>query len=335
MMTPTADNGRMDAVAEVADRYRRFAVAEAPSRSSLYAEWAAGVADDVDVCHVLARIPASRRQPPLVFAVTRMLGAPEQAFSRWRDWLLEHADAVVAETSRRSLQTNEPLRCAALLPALATIPGPIGFLEVGASAGLCLQPDRYSYRYRRPDHPDVRLDPPSGMSPVVLDANITGDAPLRLPEIRWRMGADLTPMSAGDPDDRAFLMALVWPGERGRAQRIEAALDLARREPIEVASGDASDPDLVPRLLSGMPDGLTPVVSTLGLLPHLPRAARERLIGAIADTGAIWVSLDPLQAHDRWTAPVDPGAGRFVLHRDGAPLAYADPLGASLEWLTG
>ncbi len=35
-------------------------------------------------------------------------------------------------------QTNEPGRCAVLLPLLAALPQPLALLEVGASAGLCL-----------------------------------------------------------------------------------------------------------------------------------------------------------------------------------------------------
>ncbi len=48
----------------------------------------------------------------------------------------------------RSTQTSEPGRCATLLLLLARLPQPLALLEVGASAGLCLLPDRYGYDYQ-------------------------------------------------------------------------------------------------------------------------------------------------------------------------------------------
>ena len=47
----------------------------------------------------------------------------------------------------RRTQTNEAARCALMLPLLAALPQPLALLEVGASAGLCLLPDRYGYDY--------------------------------------------------------------------------------------------------------------------------------------------------------------------------------------------
>jgi hypothetical protein len=209
--------------AAVRERYARFARDEAPDRSELYADWATGVARDSEIARILARIPATRRQPPLVFAVTRMLGAPEVPFAAWSAWLREHADEVVAEASRRRLQTNEPQRCAALLPALATIDGPIALLELGASGGLCLYPDRYSYRYRATGGMTA-LDPADGPSTVVLECDVYGDPPLRMPHVVWRAGIDLDPLDAADAGDRRFLTSLVWPGESGRADRFEVQL---------------------------------------------------------------------------------------------------------------
>lgn len=317
----------------VRERYARFAENEAPGRSALYAEWAAGVAGDLDVQQVLARIPENRRQPPLVFAVTRVLGASLDGYSVWREFVLGNADAVVAECSARSLQTNEPLRLAALLPVLSEIDGPIALLEVGASAGLCLYPDRYSYRFVGSDGQVRRaLDPHDGVSPVVLTSRVDGELPeMRLPEIVWRAGIDLAPLDARDADDRRWLQGLVWPGETGREERIAAALDIAAVDPPSLVAGDALD--RLDALVAEAPAGATLVITTPGVLVHIPRAARSTLVARILALPARWITIDPPALLDVWEPPVDaadwPG---FVVALDGRVRAAADPLGAWWEW---
>ncbi|CAN5569913.1 hypothetical protein BH10ACT5_BH10ACT5_05900 [soil metagenome] len=319
-----------EVAAEVAERFGRFAREEAPGRSELYAEWAAGVVSDGEVTAILGRIPARHRQPPLVFAVTRLLGAPERSYRDWAEWVREHADDVVTGCTAHSLQTNEPLRCAALLPALSAIDGPVALLEVGASAGLCLYPDRYSYRYL--GGPD--LDPRDGRSAVILDSKLRGGGPsLRMPEVVWRAGIDLAPLDAADAEDRSFLVSLAWPGEAGRAARIEAALDIAAADPPLLVRGDATERAALQALAALAPSGATLVITTPGVLPHIPREGRDRLIANIADIDAVWVSIDPPDLRFEGVAPIDPAAwGGFVLRRDGRALAAVDPLGAFVEW---
>jgi hypothetical protein len=53
---------------------------------------------------------------------------------------------------KRRTETNEPTRCATLLPLLALLPKPLALLEIGASAGLCLLPDLYGYEYNGTVH---------------------------------------------------------------------------------------------------------------------------------------------------------------------------------------
>lgn len=326
-----------EAAADVARRYARFARDEAPGRSMLYADWAHGVGEDPATAALLARIPETHRQPPLVFAVTRLLGAPEAPFRAWATWLAEHADEVVAEASTRRLQTNEPQRCAALLPALSTVDGPIALLEVGASAGLCLFPDRYSYRFHDArDGGVVRLDPRGGASAVVLACEIGGGPPLRMPDVVWRAGIDLAPLDAADETDRRFLTTLVWPGEDGRAARIEAALDIAAGDPPLLIAGDASDPDVLRAAAALAPTEATLVVTTPGVLPHIPRAGRERLLETLGSLDAVWITIDPPALHQAWNPPIDPASwGGFVLGRDGLALAAVDPLGGFVEWRAG
>lgn len=312
----------------VVDRYRRFARDEAPGRSAVYETWARRVGDDARVAAVLSRIPETRRQPPLVFAVVRLLGAPLDDVDAWAAWVLAHADAIVEECARRSVQTNEPLRCAALLPALAMIDGPIALLEIGASAGLCLYPDRYSYRYRRGDEV-VALDPADGPSRVVLDSDLEGHPDLRLPEIVWRAGIDLHPLDARHEADRAWLTGLVWPGEEGRRERVEGALDIAAEDPPVLIAGDGAS--ALPALAAQAPVGATLVVTTPGVLAHVPRAHRSAVIAAARSAGR-WITLDAPGLHDGWTRRPEPVRGGFALALDGDVLAEVDPLGAWVAW---
>ncbi len=324
-----------DEVAAVRERYARFARDEAAHRSILYAQWAQRVADDLAAAAVLARIAATHRQPPLVFAVARVLGCGLVPADRWAAWLVEHADAVVAECGRRGLQTNEPLRCAALLPALSRIDGPIALLEVGASAGLCLYPDRYSYRYD--DGARVhRLDPADGASRVGLHARWRGEwSGLRLPDVVWRAGIDLQPRDAADPADRAWLTGLVWPGEAGRAERVAAALDIAAVDPPLLAAADAAD--ALERVAAQAPAGATLVVTTPGVLVHVPWAQRERIVATARALGR-WITMDAAGLHSavrgQWHPTPDAEAwpdGAFALALDGEVIAAVDPLGAIVQ----
>ncbi|KYJ97589.1 DUF2332 domain-containing protein [Microbacterium sp. CH1] len=317
----------------VQERYARFAATEAPGRSALYAEWAAGVAADPEIRELLRRIPPTRRQPPLVFAVSRLLGAGHGPYREWREFVLAQADRLVGECTRRALQTNEPLRTAALLPVLAEIDGPIALLEIGAAAGLCLYPDRYSFRFTDGDGRVRRaLDPLDGPSTVLLESTVSGDLPpLHLPEVVWRAGIDLAPLDAAAADDRRWLRALVWPGEEGREQRIIAALDIVAAHPPLLVAGDAAAH--LDDLAASAPADATLVITTPGVLVHIPRAERTDLVATIAGLPAHWVTIDPPGLLDVWEPPVDaetwPG---FVVAHDGRVRAAADPLGAWWEW---
>ncbi len=323
-----------DELAAIGDRYRRFAADEAPGRSDLYASWADRVARDRELQLALRPIAANRRQPPLVFAVTRLLGSGDVDADAWASWLLAHADEVVAECAVRSVQTNEPLRCAALLPELARIDGPIALLEVGASAGLCLYPDRYSYRYHGAGE-EVRLDPAAGVSPVVLECDVRGERMprLRRPEIVWRAGVDLAPLDVGDARDVDWLAQLVWPGESGRAERIRAAAAIASADPPRLVRADAVDG--IRELAALAPAEATLVVTTPGVLAHIPRARRGQVIEAARSAGR-WLTIDDIDLHDGW-ADLDRPAwrGGFAVALDGRVGAAADPLGRWWEWRGG
>jgi len=228
--------------------------------------------------------------------------------------------------SRRT-QTNEPARCATLLPALAQLPPPLALIEVGASAGLTLLVDKYSYNYaghrllgRDPLAPTLRCAP---RGPVPLPAEV--------PEIAWRAGLDINPLDVNDADDVRWLSCLVWPGEGDREQRLAAALAAARRDPPAVHRGDLLT-DL-PALATRAPAGATLVVYHTNVLAYVAPGERGRFIAAVRDLGAVWLSNEGPGVVPGLN-PAGPGTGQSLLVRDGRTLlAHTDLHGAWLHWL--
>ena len=133
--------------ANLSNRYSRFAEVEARDHSPSYAALARGVAGDREVLSFLITLPRGKQQPNLLLAAVRHLFGISSDWQRFRHILLANADAVRSIMLAHSTQTNEPARCAVLLPVLAQLPQPLALIEVGASAGLCLLPDLYGYDY--------------------------------------------------------------------------------------------------------------------------------------------------------------------------------------------
>ena len=121
-----------DAVARLADIYRRFADREAVSRSPLYVEICEGISGDGEILSLLVRLPLEKRQPNLLLAAVKYLRGVSEDWPDFRSWTLSHWNDVEPVILTRRTQTNEPARCATLLPLFAQLPPPLALLEVGA-----------------------------------------------------------------------------------------------------------------------------------------------------------------------------------------------------------
>src|SRR5258708_548002 len=150
--TPTEKHVMTD---QIAEHYKRFARIEAKNNSPLYEKLANHVSESAEALGFLGRLPRERQQPNLLFAAARLVAGTPTLTRDFDTALRENADAIAEVRLTRTTQTNEPGHCATLLPALAQIEGPLALIEVGASAGLCLLPDAYSYDWGR-----QRLTPP-------------------------------------------------------------------------------------------------------------------------------------------------------------------------------
>jgi hypothetical protein len=315
---------------DVADHYRWFARVEAAPVSPTYAELAAAVAEDADVLAFLGTLPPLKRQANLLLAALTFLhGGPPAGGAQLHDRVVGDDDRLRSTMLSRATQTNEAARCSALLPLLADLPGPLALIEVGASAGLCLYPDRYGYEYD-----GVRVGPPSA---VQLRCTTTGRGPVPrgVPRVVRRAGIDLNPLDPADPEDVDWLAALIWPGMVGRQQRLHAAAAIAAREPAELVRGDVLD--RLPEVVAAMPADSSVVVFHTAVLAYLDTAARDDFVELVTDLPVRWISQEgagvlPTVAARLPEAP-DAGENRFLLARDGEPLAWTRPHGGQIDWL--
>jgi hypothetical protein len=321
---------------EIADNYRRFARLEAHDRSPLYEELAEGVADDAQVLEFLLALPRRLRQPNLLLGVVRLLFGTAADYPAFRSLVVENWAKISAEMRVRRTQTNEPARCAALLPLLVSLPQPVALLEVGASAGLCLLPDRYRYDY---GSGSPILGPSD--SPVLLRCSVTSPsgaaaaAPSELPQVVWRLGVDIAPIDVRAAAATRWLEALLWPGEGDRLERLRAALDVARRDPPSLVQHDLTTG--IGDLLAAAPSGATVVVFHTAVLAYLPANARAAFAAEVGSLPVVWLSQEGASVFPHVAAQIGAdelaeNEGCFALSRDGVPVAWTDPHGAFLRW---
>ncbi|SDI87021.1 hypothetical protein SAMN04488693_1291 [Arthrobacter subterraneus] len=313
--------------------YRNFAEVEARGVSPVFFDWASSIADDEDVLALIGELPLRKRQPNLVFAAARFKGAPVAGYDEFRSWLLSHWTRVEPVILERSTQTNEAGRCAVLLPALSQLEGPLALIEAGAAAGLCLYPDKYSYRYDT-GNDVVSLDPVEGPSAVELPCRIDAESvPNRLPEVVSRTGVDLNPLDVSDPSQAEWLETLVWPEHDARRTRLRSAATISAAEPPAIRRGDLVQ--AIPDLVHAAPHGARVVVFHSAVLVYLEPERRAQFAALMRSMPDVtWISNEGEhvlpEVAEQITAPVN---GRTILAVNGRAKALVGPHGQSYERL--
>lgn len=197
----------------------------------------------------------------------------------------------------RTVQTNEVSRCASLITAFAAYarahPLPLNMLEIGASAGLMSNWDRYSYDCNGSkagdassalrftdnwiDHFDL-----SGVSPVVS-----------------RAGCDIAPLDTRSQAACERLLSFVWPDQSRRFAALRTALNIAAHHPPAVDAADAGD--WLAERLPLRADGTATIVFHSIVWQYLPRSTKDRVREVLRSEGSratpqnpvAWIRLEP------------------------------------------
>lgn len=198
-----------------------------------------------------------------------------------------------ADGLRRNVQTNEVGRAAVLASGFSLISLrhklPLAIYEVGSSAGLLSHwmHIRFDTGISATGPADSALTfdstwwrPPAPM----LDANLTVTA---------AHASDISPIDVSDPAGRNQMMSFVWPDQRVRRERLQAAIDVALAHPLRVEQADAGQ--WIADALSGpLPQGVATVVFHSIVWQYLPAATRTMLRGSLQRAGEGATSASPL-----------------------------------------
>ena len=335
---------------------------ERDRRSPLYVELMRGAAADADAGGIVAAIFADDPARPESVPQLRLLAAlhhlvlsgaapelarhfpsaggdrpPEGAWEAARRAVADH-EACVRKLVRRTVQTNEPGRCAALYGALLWLAVrhrlPIRLLEIGASAGLNLHVDRFRYvvggAVLGDPASELELREPWIGAPVADPS--AAAATLRIAE---RGGCDRAPIDPSSRDGRLELLSYIWPDEPERLARVERAAAIAARHPVAVEQRGAAE-WLAQRLAAARVDLVTLVWQSCvnQYLDDDERAAIRSVFESAGGGPLAWLTLE---------APaLGSAADRFELRSRERPegngsgtarvLAHAGYHGPPVEW---
>jgi hypothetical protein len=289
--------------ARLSQQYRDYARFELTTHGSpIYAAISSGLADDEPIGGLALQARPGFRTPLILLAAVHHLllgGMPhplagyypslagadarpidDGLYAAFADLVTGHRARIADLVATHTTQTNEAPRTVLLVPPLGLIRAeagePLALLEVGASAGLNLLPDRYGFTIGA----DVSGD---RASPVQIACAVEGAlrpaVPAALPEIGWRAGLDLHPLDVRSPETVAWLRALIWPEHLDRMATLEGAVAIAAADRPRVVQGDLAD-DL-PALAAEAPHGMPLVVSDTWVLVYVSAERRLAFVQAM------------------------------------------------------
>ena len=243
--------------------------------------------------------------------------------------LRDYSDALLPWLDNAP-QTNEVGRSAVLMAGLLVaaqrFPLPIRLFELGASAGLNMNLDRYGY-----DLGGLRTGAAESLLQLApaWEGGPPPDAEVR---ILGRAGVDLAPMDL--PSDAGRLLAYVWPDQAHRLRQLGAALEIATLHPPAVAAGDAG-PWLERELEQRPEQGVLRLVMHSVAFNYFPGGTQDRIVRHLESAGAeapteaplAWLRFEKRPEDEVFTLRLRTWPG------DDELLASADPHGRSVRWL--
>lgn len=248
-------------------------------------------------------------------------------------YMRDHLDEIDIALTQQ-VQTNEVGRSVVHLSLLHWLTSldiyNVDLLEIGASAGLNLNCDRYYACSNQ-----LRMGNASSSIRMMGDwFTHTPAIPSTAAVIHRRRGSDISPIDVTEPDNAMRLLSFVWPDQKERFARTKAAIEIAQihRPIIDSASADTWIHDQLAR-----PRERATLIFHSIVWQYLGTTVQKNLTRAIAEAGKdatpstpiIWARMEPDGPHadvqvDIWNGQDQPH------HYRVAQVGYH---GYGLNWL--
>ncbi len=234
------------------------------SDSPLYKYLSEKISNDKDLLLLAAQSEKSQPAPNLFFASVNYLlaqnkdeeltkfypnaggifEANNETIIALKKFCEKYREEILLLLKTRLVQTNEIKRCALLLPALyyiadqLTTKANIALIDLGASAGLNLMLDKICIQYSDntivgPENSLLKLRCTTSSSLTsVFQKNIS---------IVSRLGIDRNPIDLRDSDEQQWSLALIWPDQLERIERLKNAIVLINDNLVKLIKGNGND----------------------------------------------------------------------------------------------
>jgi hypothetical protein len=275
-----------------------------------------------------------------------LTGADDRLGPVYRGEITHQADvdalivAIVKDHDARLLpwldgppQTNEAGRSANFMAALLWLSPKVGsqfeLNELGASAGINSMMDRYHF-----DLGGVIIG--SENSPMRIRPDWRGppppDSPVTIAQIQ---GCDQAPIDLSDPTSALRVKSYVWPENLDRLARMDAAIDLAAKQPPNVVKADALD-WVLQRLSTPQTPHVVRIFNHSIVWQYIPEDRRQKIRTAIENAGRnatperplAWIMLETNRETFKHELSVKYWPGPDTWHL----LAEAHAHGAWIDW---
>lgn len=229
--------------------FKRFAKIECKEISPLYYELSKRISEDNELLKLSSFCRWRQPIPNLFFASVHylLLNSPNEElasfypsirknhqsnlpFELFKDFCMRNKEQIKEIEGTKIVQTNAFNRCAYLMPILSHhfSDQEINIIDIGTSAGLTLNMDKYEYYYdgkyfMGDSQVKIRSEIREGKIP-----NVQG-----IIKINKKIGIDQNPLDLKISENSNWLKALIWADKTDRIRNIEAAIEVAQDENIQ------------------------------------------------------------------------------------------------------